>query len=68
MILYFSGRVLLYAKPKNSGILSAQRPEDLLKNTSIMLSFRYIKEVKSQDKKRFLRIFKSRKERNKNEN
>lgn len=61
MILYYSGRVLLYTKPKR-GIL--QRPEDLLK-ACIMLSYSYVggkaKHKRSEDFKRFLKIFEKRK-------
>lgn len=55
--MYYSGRVLLYTKPKR-GIL--QRPEDLLK-ACIMLSYSYVSNKKSQDFKRFLRIVNKRK-------
>lgn len=50
MKLFYSGRVLLYAKPKRN---IKQRPEDLLKSHGIMLSYNYLQNKKSQDYKRF---------------
>jgi len=58
MNLYFSGRVLLYAKPVKN---IKQRPEELINNTNVMMSYNYIKVLKSQDLKRFKVIIRNRK-------